>query len=96
MAKEFGLFYREGTADYVLNLRGKLYYDPKTCQTFKQLKDVTAYLHKTSGNRISILRVEPFFLGLEGALDQERELDQNRKSELEQNLRGTRIQIEWN
>ncbi|HLD73246.1 MAG TPA: hypothetical protein VJA23_06725 [Candidatus Nanoarchaeia archaeon] len=94
MAKEFGLFYREGTADYVLNLRGKLYYDPKTCQTFKQLKDVTAYLRKTSGDRISILRVEPF-LDLEGALDQERELDKKRKSELEQNLRGTRIQIEW-
>ncbi len=94
MAKEFGLFYREGTADYVLNYRGKLFYDPKTCHTFKKLEDAAAYLRRNYGERISVLRVESF-LNLEGELDQERELDQKRKSELEQNLRGTRIKIEW-
>lgn len=88
MAKEFGLFYREGPADYVLNDRGKLFYDPKTCRTFKKLEDVAAYLCRNYGDRISLLRVETF-------LDLEGELDKKRNSELEQKLRETRIEVEW-
>ena len=94
MAKELGLFSREGPTDYVLNDRGKLFYDPKTCRTFKNLEDVAAYLCRNYGDRISRLRVETF-LDLEGELGQERELDKKRKFELEQKLRGTRIEIEW-
>lgn len=86
MAKEFGLFYREGPADYVLNDRGKLFYDPKTCRTFKKLEDVAAYLCRNYGDRISLLQIE-------GILDLEGHPDKKRISELERKLNGTRIKI---
>ncbi len=80
MPKLIALFYREHMMDYVVNTRGQLYYEPKTCISFPQFDEALDYIIENYSKRKSELVFDDY-------------VREKRKSELEDKLRGTKVEL---
>lgn len=80
MPVHLALFYREHMMDYIVNNRGQLHYDPKTCTSFPQFEEALDYIIENYSGRKSKLVVDNY-------------VREKRKSELENKLKGTKVEV---
>lgn len=80
MPKHLALFYREHMNDYVVNERGLLHYEPKSCVSFRGFEAAVAHILKNYSQRPSELVIDEY-------------VREKRMSELERKLGGTKVEV---
>jgi hypothetical protein len=80
MPKPIALFYREHMMDFVVNDRGQFHYEQKTCASFPQFSEALDYIVENYSGRKSELVIDTY-------------VREKRKSELEEKLKGTKVEV---
>ncbi|MEK6846103.1 MAG: hypothetical protein AABY26_05050 [Nanoarchaeota archaeon] len=80
MPIQLALFYREHMMDYVVNTRGQLHYDQKNSASFPQFSEALDYIIENYSERKSGLVIDDY-------------VREKKKSELEQKLKGTKVEV---
>ncbi len=80
MPIHLALFYREHMTDYVVNNRGQLHYEPKSCVSFLQFNEAVNYILQNYSGRKSGLVLDDY-------------VKSKKRSELEDKLKGTKVEV---